>query len=85
MLTLLILGLGCSSTKKIVAPEFIILPRPEKRPEMLDASPKPCPECEPVNGQNMWKFTERDFLLDKKKHIEKDKYIDYLLKFFISE
>lgn len=28
----------------------------------------------------MWKFTERDFIADKQKHIEKDDYIDYLLK-----
>ena len=74
-----ILGLGCGMHRLIVSPEFIVQKRPEKVPAMIDGSPKPCPECESVEGQRMWKMTERDFLQDKKKHIEKDDYIDYLL------
>lgn len=79
VLTLTTLGLGCMTHRLIVKPDFVIQTRPEKLPKMSDGSPKICPECNSVNGQVMYKFTEQDFLADKKKHIEKDYYIDYLL------
>lgn len=76
----MILGLGCNHKRPIVSNQLVLLPRPTSRPAVVDKSPKPCPECTSVNGQKMWKFTERDFLLDKEKHLEKDDYIDYLLE-----
>lgn len=79
ILILTILGLGCMNHRLIVKPDFMIQTRPQKLPKMLDGSPKICLECNSINGQVMYKFTEQDFLSDKKKHIEKDDYIDYLL------
>lgn len=74
------LGTGCvNSQKRIQDSIYVLAERPQKVPLMIDGSPKPCPECASIDGQKMWKFTERDFKSDKEKHIEKDDYIDYLL------
>jgi len=71
--------MACASNhKKIQTSTYILEPRPEKMPKLQDGSPEPCPECEAIDGQPMLKFTVRDFVADKKKHIEKDDYIDYL-------
>lgn len=76
----MILGQGCASKKSVNTDYKIQLQeRPASRPAVVDGSPKPCPECEKVSGQPMWKFTERDFIKDKEAHAEKDDYIDYLI------
>lgn len=79
ILILTTLGAACSAHRRIHDSHFILATRPTTRPATIDGSPKPCPECSPVNGQKMFKFTERDFIADKKKHIEKDDFITYLL------
>lgn len=74
---LLILGTACA-TQRI--PSNALHPRPIPRPTMTDNSPRPCPECPARNGQDMWSFTERDFIAVKMKLVELDDYIQYLLE-----
>lgn len=39
-------------------------------PAVVDGSPLPCPECEPINGQPTLKISERDFVAVKRKILE---------------
>jgi hypothetical protein len=66
-------------------PAILIQPRPKSKPNVVDNSPRPCPECLEVNSQHMWKFTERDFLTVKEKLLEQEEYIDYLLNIISGE
>ncbi len=77
----LILGVACArAPHRLTAPRYVLVARPDRVPALIDGSPRPCPECRPVNGQPMWKFTARDILRDQVQHVEKDDYIDYLLE-----
>ena len=76
------LGQACSQgIGSIAPPKYIIDPAPDARPKMMDGSPLFCPECQPVSGERMWKFTERDFVAVKKKIKEQKLYIEYLMSF----
>lgn len=79
LLILMILGVGCASHRAIIRPRYVMESRPVPRPTLIDHSPKPCPECLPINKQKMWKLTERDFVKIKVKLTELDDYIQYLL------
>lgn len=78
---LLILGVGCSKAGRTTPPGYILRDRPNNRPTIVDNSPILCPEtiCKRINGQRVFLFTERDLLQNKKNHIEKNDYIDYMI------
>lgn len=79
LLILPILGLACAENRRPVATSnFILLPAPDPMPALIDASPYECPECVAINGQKMWKITERDFVAIKRKLKEFRSEVKYL-------
>lgn len=54
-------------------------------PELIDGSPFECPECVQVNGQKMWKMTQRDFVAIKRKIKEFDKEVRQYLRPLLGE
>jgi hypothetical protein len=81
----LILGLACDKARPVATSNFILLPAPDPMPAIVDGSPFECPECVPVNGQKMWKITERDFVSFKRKLKEYDKEVREYLRPLLGE
>lgn len=79
LLLIVVFVWGCAQRPRVAPSNFILESRPAPMPELVDRSPRPCPECASVSAQDMWKFTERDFVSVKQKIIELDDYIQYLL------
>lgn len=81
----LTLGLACDKARPVATSNFILLPAPEVMPIILDGSPLACPECVTVNGQVMFKITERDFVAFKRKLKEFDKHVRFYLRPLLGE
>jgi len=73
------LGQNCANAKKTASFSIILEKKPEVMPLIVDESPQLCPECKKVNGQKMWKITNRDFKSIKKKLEEQDDFANYLI------
>lgn len=75
----MILGTACGASSKPMRLNPIIEKAPMAMPDLYDKSPQKCPECTPVNDQEMLKMTVRDFLRIKTKIRELDDYRNYLM------
>lgn len=79
ILLMVTLGQNCANSKKSANFGVILEKKPDVMPAVVDGSPKPCPECESVNDQKMWKMTHRDFKIIKIKLAEQEDFIIYLI------